>query len=77
MHNDVENQEGREVLAMDVINIEEIRKSNQLKQEKCSEAKEAMKGMLSEDQREKFDGVFDSVAREVFKGVIMKEKGRD
>lgn len=62
---------------MDVINIEEIRKSNRLKQEKCSEAKEAMKGILSEEQLGKFDGAFDSVAREVFKGVVMKEKGRD
>lgn len=62
---------------MGIINIEEIRKSNQLKQEKCSEAKEAMKGILSEEQLGKFEGVFDSVAGKVFKGVVMKEKGRD
>lgn len=59
---------------MKVINIEEIRTSNQLKQAKCDEAKAAMRDILSEDQLEKFDGVFDSVVEKVFKGVMLKEK---
>lgn len=59
---------------MNIINIEEIRKSNQLKKEKCEEAKAAMRDILSEDQLERFDSVFDSVTDKVFKGVMMKEK---
>jgi hypothetical protein len=57
-----------------VINIEEIRKSSQLKQAKCDEAKAAMKDILSDEQKEKFDGVFDNVVGKVFKGVMLKEK---
>lgn len=59
---------------MDTINIEEIRKSSQLKKEKCEEAKAAMRDILLEDQLERFDGVFDNVVGKVFKGVMMKEK---
>lgn len=59
---------------MDTINIEEIRKSSQLKKEKCSEAKAAMRDILSDEQKEKFDGVFDNVIWKVFKGVMLKEK---
>lgn len=59
---------------MDIINIEEIRTSNQLKKEKCNEAKEAIRDMLSDEQKERFDGVFDNVVGKVFKGVMLKEK---
>lgn len=59
---------------MKVINIEEIRKSNQLKQAKCDEAKAAMRDILSDDQIEKFDKTFDDIAGKVFKGVMLKEK---
>lgn len=59
---------------MNTINIEEIQKSSQLKKEKCSEAKAAMRDVLSDEQKEKFDGVFDNVIGKVFKGVMLKEK---
>lgn len=59
---------------MSIINIEEIRKSSQIKKEKCNEAKAAMRDILSEEQLEKFDKTFDSVAGKVFKGVMLKEK---
>ncbi|GFI15293.1 hypothetical protein IMSAGC009_00451 [Lachnospiraceae bacterium] len=59
---------------MGIINIEEIRTSSQLKKEKCNEAKAAMRNILSVEQLEKFDCVFDNVAGKVFKRVIMKEK---
>lgn len=59
---------------MDIINIEEIRTSNQLKKEKCIEAKEAMRDILSEDQLEEFDKTFDNIIGKVLKGVMMKEK---
>ena len=59
---------------MSTINIEEIRKSSQLKKEKCSEVKAAMRDVLSDEQKEKFDGVFDNVIGKVFKGVMLKEK---
>ncbi|GFI18169.1 hypothetical protein IMSAGC009_03341 [Lachnospiraceae bacterium] len=59
---------------MSTINIEEIRTSNQLKKEKCNEAKAAMRDILSDDQLGKFDKTFDSVAGKVFKGVMLKEK---
>ena len=59
---------------MSTINIEEIRKSSQLKKEKCEEVKAAMRDILSDEQKEKFDGVFDNVVGKVFRGVMMKEK---
>ncbi len=59
---------------MGIINIEEIRASNQLKKEKCDEAKAAMKDILSDGQLENFDKAFDSVVSKVFKGMILKEK---
>ena len=59
---------------MNVVNIEEIQKSSQLKKEKCREAKVAMRDILSDEQKEKFDGVFDNVVGKVFKGVMLKEK---
>lgn len=59
---------------MDVIIIEEIRTSNDLKKEKCNEAKVAMRDILSEDQLERFDKTFDDIVGKVFKGVMMKEK---
>lgn len=62
---------------MRVINIEEIRESNQIKKEKCKEVKEAMRDILSEEQKEKFDGVFDNVVGKVFKGVMLREKKWD
>lgn len=62
---------------MKVINIEEIRKSSQLKQAKCNELKDALRDILSEEQLEKFDKTFDSVIGKVFKGVMLKEKKRD
>lgn len=57
-----------------IINIEEIRASNRLKQEKCSQAKAAMRDILSDEQKEKFDGVFDAAMDKVFKGVMLREK---
>ena len=59
---------------MDVVDIEEIRESNRLKKEKCEEAKAAMRNILSDEQLEKFDGVFDRVVERVFKGVMVKER---
>ena len=62
---------------MDVINIEDIRESNRLKKEKCREVKEAMRDMLSGEQLERFDIVFDGVMDRVFKGVLLKEKSEN
>ncbi|NBJ94467.1 hypothetical protein [Parablautia muri] len=59
---------------MSIISIEEIRKSSQLKKEKCSQAKAAMMEFLSDGQKEKFDKTFDSVMGKVLKGVMIKEK---
>ena len=59
---------------MSTINIEEIRTSNQLKKEKCNEVKAAMRDILSEEQLERFEGVFDNVVGKVFKGIMLKEK---
>jgi hypothetical protein len=59
---------------MDIINIEEIRASDRLKKEKCEEAKAAMRDILSDGQKEKFDKTFDSVMDKVFKGVLLIEK---
>lgn len=55
-------------------NIEEIQKSSQLKKEKCEEVKAAMRDILSDEQKEKFDETFDSAMDKVFKGVMLKEK---
>ena len=62
---------------MDVINIEDIRESNRLKKEKCREAKDAMRDMLSDEQAERFDIIFDDVMDRIFKGVLLKEKGEN
>ena len=59
---------------MDVINIVEVHESNRLKKEKCEEAKAAMRDILSDEQLEKFDGVFDNVVGKMLKGVVVKEK---
>lgn len=59
---------------MSIIDIEEIRESNQLKKEKCEEAKAAIRDILSEEQLERFEGVFDNIVGKVFKGVMLKEK---
>ncbi len=59
---------------MKVINIEEIRKSSQIKKEKCKEVKEAMRDILSEEQLKGFDKTFDRVIGKAFKGVMLKEK---
>lgn len=59
---------------MSAINIEEIRASDRLKKEKCEEAKAAMRDILSDGQKEKFDKTFDSVMDKVFKGVLLIEK---
>lgn len=59
---------------MSIINIEEIRTSSQIKKDKCNEAKAAMRDMLSDEQKKKFDSVFDKVVGKVFKGVMLKEK---
>ncbi len=59
---------------MSAINIEEIGASDRLKKEKCSEAKAAMMDILSDDQKEKFDEIFDSVMDKIFKGVMLREK---
>ena len=59
---------------MSAINIEEIRASDRLKKEKCEEAKAAMRDILSDDQKEKFDETFDSAMDKVFEGVMLKEK---
>lgn len=57
---------------MGIINIEEIRASDRLKEEKCSEAKAAMRDILPYDQMEKFDETFDSVMGEVLNGVMLR-----
>lgn len=62
---------------MNVMDIEEIRESKQLKNEKCSEAKTAIRDILSDEQREKFDGVFDAAIDKVFRGIMLKDKKRD
>lgn len=62
---------------MDVINIEDIRESNRLKKEKCREAKDAMRDMLSDEQAERFDIIFDDVMDRIFKGVLLKEKSEN
>ncbi|MBD5548126.1 MAG: hypothetical protein HDQ97_12115 [Lachnospiraceae bacterium] len=59
---------------MNIIPIEGIRTSNQLKKEKCIEAKAAMRDILTDEQLEKFDKTFDSVVDKVLKGVMLKEK---
>lgn len=59
---------------MDIINIEEIHASDRLKKEKYEEAKSAIRDILSDEQKEKFDKEFDSVMDKVFKGVMLKEK---
>ena len=66
-----------ERINMDVINIEDIRESNRLKKEKCREAKDAMRDMLSDEQAERFDIIFDDVMDRIFKGVLLKEKGEN
>ena len=55
-------------------NIEEIQKSSQLKKEKCEEVKAAMRDILSDEQKKKFDSVFDNVVGKVFRGTMRKEK---
>ena len=62
---------------MKIIGIKDIRESNRLKKEKCTEAKEAMRDMLSDEQLKEFDSVFDDVMEKVFKGVLLKEKGEN
>lgn len=57
---------------MGIINIEEIRASDRLKEEKCSEAKAAIRDILSDDQLEKYDGVFEAAMDIVFKDVMLK-----
>ena len=52
---------------MDVINIEDIRESNRLKEEKCREVKEAIRDTLPDEQAERFDIVFDCVMIEFLK----------
>ncbi len=59
---------------MKTVNIEEIRESNRLKKEKCEEAKAAMRDILSDEQLEKFDGVFDRVVGKVFRGVVLRQR---
>ena len=49
----------REERIMSAINIEEIGASDRLKKDKCSEAKKAMKDILSDGQKEKFDKTFE------------------
>ena len=44
------------------------------KKEKYEEAKSAIRDILSDEQKEKFDKEFDSVMDKVFKGVMLKEK---
>lgn len=55
---------------MYVVDIEEIRTSNQLKKEKCNEAKVAMRDILSEEQLERFEDAFYSAVN----GYILKRK---
>ena len=62
---------------MKIIGIEDIRERNRLKEEKCREVKEAMRDMLSDEQAERFDIVFDGVMDRVFKGVLLKEKSEN
>ena len=59
---------------MGIINIEEIRASDRLKKEKCSEAKVAIRDILPDNQKAKFDKVFDDIMGKALKGVMMKRK---
>lgn len=61
---------------MNIINIEEIRASDRLKREKCNEARAAIRDILTDDQKGKFDGVFDNIMGKVLKGVVLKRKDR-
>lgn len=56
---------------MVVITLEDIKESDRLKREKCSEMKEAMKNILSEEQLEKIEDVFYIVTN----GCLLKRKG--
>lgn len=59
---------------MNIINIEEIRESDRLKKEKCNEARTAIRDILTDDQKGKFDSVFDDIMGKMLKGVIVKKK---
>lgn len=57
-----------------IINIEEIRASDRLKKEKCSEAKAAIRDILPDGQKGKFDKAFDNIMGKALKGVVLKRK---
>lgn len=59
---------------MNIINIEEIRESDRLKKEKCSEAKAAIRDILPDGQKGKFDKAFDNIMGKALKGVVLKRK---
>ncbi len=59
---------------MNIINYRRNPKEQPVKKEKCEEAKAAMRDILSDEQLEKFDGVFDNVVGKVLKGILLKEK---
>lgn len=53
---------------------EYIKESNRIKKESCKSSMKQLKGVLSNEQLGKFDGVFDAAMDKVFKSVILKEK---
>lgn len=55
---------------MNTINIEKIQKSNQLKKETCKSCMEQLKGVLSNEELEKFEDAFYSAVN----GYILKRK---
>lgn len=59
---------------MNIINIEEIRESDRLKKEKCNEARTAIRDILPDGQKGKFDKAFDDIMGKALKGVVLKRK---
>lgn len=55
---------------MDIITLEDIRESNHIKKETCKSYMEQLKGVLSNEQLEKFEDAFYSAVN----GYILKRK---
>ncbi len=55
---------------MDIITLEDIKESNRIKKETCKSCMEQLKGILSNEQLEKFEDAFYSAVN----GYILKRK---
>ena len=55
---------------MNIITLEDIRESNSIKKESCKSCMEQLKGVLSNEQLEKFEDAFYSAVN----GYILKRK---